>query len=153
MAYKKETSLEMILQYLKTGSTTLSGSRRKNLETSLTELLGYLASSATKPGLVELATNAEAQTKTDTTRAVTPANLGPIISGFKTFTFTGKNGAGDCTVSGLLSTDTLLSVAGMTTPGNASASFSATLKADAITQSSASNLSAETYILTIWRAV
>lgn len=149
----KDKIVESVSAFLQTGSTTLSGTRRKRAEVSGEEALSYLAASATHPGLVELATNAEAQARTDTARALTPSNLGYIISGFKTFTFTGKNGTGDCTVTGLLATDTLLSVAGMTTPGDASASFNATLKANAITQSSASNLSAETYVLTIWRAI
>lgn len=40
-----------------------------------------VAASATVSGIVELATNAEANTGTDTVRALTPANLGQAISG------------------------------------------------------------------------
>jgi len=69
-------SLEKIL-------ATLTGSAQKQYRASTTVLVDIanaLIASATKKGIVELATSAEAITGTDTERAVTPAALAASIA-------------------------------------------------------------------------
>lgn len=105
--------------------------------------------SATAAGIVELATNAEARTGTDTARAITAANLRNVLSGLKFISVDGKNGTGAITATGAVVGDKVLYVAGLTEGalGNASASFEAAITvADQIQQSSASNLSANNYL-------
>lgn len=105
--------------------------------------------SATAAGIVELATNAEARTGTDTARAITAANLRNVLSGLKFISVDGKNGTGAITATGAVVGDKVLYVAGLTEGalGNASASFEATITvADQVQQSSASNLSANNYL-------
>ncbi len=104
--------------------------------------------SATAAGIVELATNAEARTGTDTARAITAANLRNVLSGLKFISVDGRSGAGAITATGAVVGDKVLYVAGLTEGalGNASASFEATITVvDQIQQSSASNLSANNY--------
>jgi hypothetical protein len=67
-----------------TGGEILSGNKYRIVHDGTNFILtnpSPIAASATVSGIVELATNAEANTGTDTARAVTPANLGQIISG------------------------------------------------------------------------
>ena len=108
-----------------------------------------VAASATAAGLVELATDAEAKTGTDTVRAITAANLRAVFTGIKTISFDGKNGAGACTAVGAVAGMKVLGVFGITAGalGNAAASFEAAITVnDQIQQSSASNLSANDYV-------
>jgi hypothetical protein len=63
----------------------------------------------------------------------------------KYLSFTGHNGAGACTVTGLSVGDTVVGVVDLTAPGGASSSFEATVTiANQLQQSSATNLSAHT---------
>lgn len=107
------------------------------------------AASATAAGKVELATDAEAKTGTDTARAVTAANVRAVLTGLKFISFDGINGAGACTATGAVVGDKVLYVAGLTggALGNASASFEATVTViNQVQQSSVSNLSANDYL-------
>ena len=107
------------------------------------------AASATAAGKVELATNAEAKTGTDTERAVTAANVRAVLTGLKFISFDGINGAGACTATGAAVGDKVLYVAGLTESalGNASAAFEATITViNQVQQSSVSNLSANNYL-------
>lgn len=116
--------------------------------TDLVDTLGR-ASSATVAGLVELATDAEAKTGTDTARAVTPANLAAVLGTIKLITIDGRNGAGACTATGAVIGDKVVAVAGITSGalGDADAAFEDVVTVtDQIQQSSASNLSANDYI-------
>lgn len=104
---------------------------------------------ATTKGKVELATNAEAQTGTDTTRAITAANLRAVLTGIKTISFDGRNGAGACTATGAVAGMKVLGVFGITAGalGTAAASFEATVTVnDQIQQSAGGNLSANDYV-------
>ena len=58
------------------GSTTF----KTTLAKISTFLQGYLTASTSAKGVVELATNAETQTGSDTTRAVTPAGLASVVA-------------------------------------------------------------------------
>lgn len=58
------------------GSTTF----KTTLAKISTFLQGYLTASTTAKGVVELATSAETQTGSDTTRAVTPAGLASVVA-------------------------------------------------------------------------
>lgn len=107
------------------------------------------AASATAAGQVELATNAESRTGTDTARAVTPANLRNVLTGLKFITVDGAAAAGAITATGAAAGDRVLYVCGLTEGalGNASASFEAAITVvNQIQQSSASNLSANNYL-------
>lgn len=106
-------------------------------------------SSATVQGVVELATNAEAKTGTDTARAMTAANLRSVLTGLKFISFDGINGAGACTAAGAVVGDKVLYVAGLTggALGNANASFEATVTViDQIQQSAVGDLSSNDYL-------
>ena len=108
-----------------------------------------LTASATAAGIVELATNAEARTGTDTARALTAANLRNVLSGLKFITVDGRSGAGAVTATGAIVGDKVLYVTGLTEGalGDAGASFEATITVvNQIQQSSASNLSANNYL-------
>lgn len=105
--------------------------------------------SAAASGIVELATDAEAKTGTDTGRALTPANLRAVLTGLKTISFDGRSGAGACTATGAVVGMKVLAVFGITAGalGNAAASFESTITvADQIQQSAAGNLSANDYV-------
>ena len=67
-----------------------------------TRTITPVSASATASGIVELATDAEAQTGTDTGRALTPANLTAVLGAFSG-TITSEP-ASDQTASGLLTT-------------------------------------------------
>lgn len=74
-------------QPLNSDLTTISGQTNAAYGLAVLELvnqaglMGLLsASTATAQGIVELATDTEAQTGTDTTRAITPANLAAVIA-------------------------------------------------------------------------
>lgn len=105
------------------------------------------AASLTAAGIVELATTAEAITGTDSTRAVTPANVRSVLTGLKTISFNGKNGAGAISAVGAVVGDKVIDVFGLTSGGLGSVDtlFETTITvADQIQQASSSNLS--TYI-------
>jgi len=69
-----------------------------------------------------------------------------VPGGFKLMTFAGHNLAGPCTATGLKVGDVIVSVAGLTTVGNAAALFETTVSvADQIQQSSATDLHASNY--------
>lgn len=107
------------------------------------------AASTTTQGKVELATNAEARTGTDTARAVTPAALRNVLTGLKALSFDGRNGAGAITLTGAVVGDKVLAVFGLTEGalGGALASFEATITVvDQIQQSDVANLSANNYV-------
>lgn len=68
----------------------------------------------------------------------------------KVYSFTGRNGAGAVTLTGAAVGDVVLGVAGISTVGNAAASFESTITVvNQIQQSSASNLSAVTYLVVL----
>lgn len=105
--------------------------------------------SAAMPGVVELATNAEAITGTDTARALTAANLRAVLGKLKMISFDGRSGAGACTATGAVVGDLVLAVFSMTEGalGAAGASFEGAVTViNQIQQSSASNLSANNYV-------
>lgn len=121
--------------------------------TDLVDSLGTTVDAdATTKGKVELATDAEAKTGTDTVRAITAANLRAVLTGVKTISFDGRNGAGACTAVGAVAGMKVLGVAGLTAGalGTAAASFEATITVnDQIQQSSVGNLSANDYLATL----
>lgn len=107
------------------------------------------AASATAAGLVELATDAEAKVATDTARAVTPANLAAMMLNVRVASFTGRNGAGACTLTGAAVGDRVVGVAGITAGslGIVDSSFESTITViNQIQQSSASDLSTKGYL-------
>lgn len=68
----------------------------------------------------------------------------------KVYSFTGRNGAGAVTLTGAAVGDVVLGVAGISSVGNAAASFEATISViNQIQQSSASDLSAVTYLVVL----
>lgn len=116
--------------------------------------LAALGSTAALAGLVELATSAEAIAGSDTARAVTPAALAAVTAKLDVISFTGKNGAGACTVTGLKVNDVILSVTGVASgeKGDQSASFETVVTvADQIQQSSESDLSTKVYLAFVLR--
>lgn len=122
--------------------------------TDVVDSLGA-AASATSAGLVELATNAEARAGSSTALSTTPANVANMFAGLKFITVDGRNGAGAITATGAVVGDVVVGVAGLTAGalGAATASFeSAITVADQVQQSSASNLSANDYLVVL-RAV
>lgn len=107
------------------------------------------AASATTAGNVELATDAEAKVATDTARAVTPANLAAMMLNVRVASFTGRNGAGACTLTGAAVGDRVVGVAGITAGslGIVDSSFESTITViNQIQQSSASDLSTKGYL-------
>lgn len=140
MANKSSAALKA--QYLK--------SDPKDHNDDLVDSLGTTVDAdATTKGKVELATDAEAKTGTDTVRAVTPANVRAVLTGIKTISFDGRNGAGACTATGAVVGMKVLAVFGITGSalGNAAASFETTVTVtDQIQQSAADNLSANDYV-------
>lgn len=107
------------------------------------------AASVAMPGVVELATNAEAITGADAVRAVSPAALQAVFGKLKMISFDGRNGAGACTAASAVVGDKVLAAFGITDGalGAAKASFEAAVTVnDQIQQSSASNLSANDYV-------
>ena len=115
--------------------------------TDVVDSLGA-AASATAAGLVELATNAEARTGTSTALGTTPANVANMFAGHLLL-------ATFITATGAVVGDKVIGVAGLTAGalGAATASFEATITVvDQVQQSSASNLSANDYLVVL-RAV
>ena len=109
--------------------------------------LAAIGSTATFAGLVELATNAEALTGTDTARATTPANIAHVIGKLMPISFTGSDGAGACTATGLKVGDVILGVANITDVGDASTDFEAAVTVnDQIQQSGSGDYSTETLL-------
>ena len=109
--------------------------------------LAAIGSTATFAGLVELATNAEALTGTDTARATTPANIAHVIGKLMPISFTGSDGAGACTATGLKIGDVILGVTNITDVGDASSDFEAVVTVnDQIQQSVAGNYSTTTML-------
>ena len=109
--------------------------------------LAALGSTATFAGFVELATNAEALTGTDTARATTPANVAHVIGKLMPISFTGSDGAGACTATGLKVGDVILGVTNITDVGDASSDFEAVVTVnDQIQQSAAGNYSTTTML-------
>lgn len=75
-----------------------------------------------------------------------------LFSGLKFITVDGRNGAGAITATGAVVGDTVVGVAGLTSGalGAADASFEGTITvADQVQQSSASNLSANDYLVVL----
>lgn len=105
--------------------------------------------SASAPGPVELATNAEALAAQSVELAITPAQLGVVTASLKLLSFDGVAAAGPCTLTGAAVGDYVIAVAGLTDGalGSASASFqSAITVINQIQQSSESDLSANNYL-------
>lgn len=130
------------------------GTDPNDQNTDIVDSLGA-AASATGAGLVELATDAEAKAGSSTALATTPANVASMFAGLKFITVHGRNGAGAITATGAVVGDVVIGVAGLTTGalGAATASFeSAITVVNQIQQSSASNLSANDYLVVL-RAV
>lgn len=130
------------------------GTDPNDQNTDIVDSLGA-AASATGAGLVELATDAEAKAGSSTALATTPANVASMFAGLKFITVHGHNGAGAITATGAVVGDVVIGVAGLTAGalGAATASFeSAITVVNQIQQSSASNLSANDYLVVL-RAV
>jgi len=103
-------------------------------------------------GVVELATDAEAITGTDTARAVTPRGLGAALAKMFVISFAGHNGAGACTATGVAVNDVIFGIAGLTDVGQADASFEAVVTVvDQIQQASASDLSLKNFVALVYR--
>lgn len=114
------------------------------------------AASATASGIVELATNAEAKTGTDTTRAVTAANVRGVLTGIKMISFAGRNGAGAISAVGAVVGDKVIDVVGIETAhlGKVNTLFEATITVnDQIQQTSASDLSVSKNYMALLLAV
>lgn len=110
--------------------------------------LAACTATATRAGVVELATPTEAVAGTDTARAVTPQGARSMIGGLRMMTFTGRNGAGACTATGLAVGDVVLAIVGLSADalGIPVASFETTITVvDQIQQTSVANLSANNY--------
>lgn len=76
---------------------------------------------------------------------------GPLMAGYKLMTFAGHNLAGACAAVGLKVGDVIVSVAGLTTVGNAATLFETTVTvADQIQQSSATDLHASNYLALVY---
>ena len=71
---------DIVITSLKPGSGAALSAYRKNAAGTAIESWAVPVSSATEPGLVELATDAETQALTDAVRGVTPAGLGTLVS-------------------------------------------------------------------------
>lgn len=130
------------------------GTDPNDQNTDIVDSLGA-AASATGAGLVELATDAEAKAGSSTALATTPANVASMFAGLKFITVDGRNGAGAITATGAVVGDVVIGVAGLTAGalGAATASFeSAITVVNQIRQSSASDLSANDYLVVL-RAV
>lgn len=107
-----------------------------------------------RAGVVELATAAEALAGADTARAVTPAGMNGALIMLEVISFSGKNGAGACTATGLKVGDIILSVTGVVAAdkGDQSANFEATVTvADQIQQSAVGDLSTKLYLAFVLR--
>jgi hypothetical protein len=116
--------------------------------------LAAIGSSATFAGLVELATDAEAQAVTDTARAVTAHGLGAALADLELIAFVGKNNVGACTATGLKVNDVIFSVTGVVAAdvGDQSAKFEAVVSvADQIQQTDSGNLSTKVYLAFVKR--
>ncbi len=95
-----------------------------------------------------------AGTTTTATEWLSATSDNELVTGFypapassKNYTFTGVAAAGPITLTGAVKGDVVQSVAGLSTPGNAAASFETTISVvNQIQQSSASDLSLVTYI-------
>lgn len=127
------------------------GTDPNDQNTDIVDSLGA-AASATGAGLVELATDAEAKAGSSTALATTPANVASMFAGLKFITVDGRNGAGAITATGAVVGDVVIGVAGLTAGalGAATASFeSAITVVNQIQQSSASNLSANDYLVVL----
>lgn len=110
--------------------------------------------SATAKGIVELATNAEAIAGSDSERAITPAGLAAVTALLDVISFSGKNGAGACTMTGVKVGDVVLSVTGIAAAdvGDKASLFESTITvADQIQQSSTDDLSAKVFMALVLR--
>lgn len=135
-----------------TGTDTARAITPANLAAAATTHVA--ASSTTVAGKVELATDAEALAGSDTDRAVTPHALGSSIIKLDIISFTGKNGAGACTATGLKTSDIVLSVTGVAagTKGDQAAKFESVVTVnDQIQQSDAGDLSSNVYMALVYR--
>jgi hypothetical protein len=116
--------------------------------------LAAIGATATFAGLVELDTNAEALTGTDTARALTAANLAYVLSMIDVITFVGVAAAGPCVATGVKAGDIVVSVTGQIAAdaGDKASLFESTVTVnDQIQQSSASNLTTHVYMALILR--
>jgi hypothetical protein len=94
--------------------------------------------------------SAIAVTGTNTTQFVTPAALRAVIQKLKVLSFTGKNNAGACTLTGAAVGDLVLGVAGITTVGGLASSFESVITVvNQIQQSSTSDLSTKAYTVVL----
>lgn len=110
------------------------------------------AATTSAAGKVELATTTEAIAITDTSRAITAAGIGAVLGKLFVISFTGNNGAGACTATGLAVGDKVLGVAGLTTVGLAASSFEATITVvNQIQQSAVGDLSTINYLALVYR--
>lgn len=110
--------------------------------------------SATAKGIVELATSAETITGTDSERAITPAGLAAVTAKLDIISFSGRDGAGACTMTGVKAGDVVLSVTGTAAAdvGDKSSLFESTITVnDQIQQSSATDLSSKVFMALILR--
>lgn len=147
-----DTIAAAVLVELASSAETIAGS----LSTKAVTPAGLAAkvSSATAQGLVELATSAEAIAGSDTERAVTPAGLAAVTAKLDIISFSGKNGAGACTMTGVAVGDVVLSVTGVVAAdvGDKASLFESTITViNQIQQSSATDLSTKVYMALILR--
>lgn len=101
-----------------------------------------------------------AGTSTTATEWIGAGGVNELVTGFypasassKVYTFAGVAAAGPITLTGAVKGDVVQSVSGITTVGSAAASFESTITvANQIQQSSASDLSLQTYIVQLQSA-
>ena len=130
-----------------TGADTARAVTPANLAAAATTHVA--AASATVAGKVELATDAEAKTGTDTARAVTAANVRAVLTGLKTISFPGKNGAGAISAVGAVVGDKVIDAFGLTSGalGSVDTLYETTITVnDQIQQVSQSDLSTYIYV-------
>lgn len=120
----------------------------QRIQDNFTELYTSVA------GALGLASNAETLAGVVSTKAVSPASLENALGFTDVWSFVGSNGAGACTLTGAKVGDKVMSVAGLAsgTAGNQAAKFEAVITVnDQIQQSDAGNLSANVYLVYLYR--
>lgn len=149
---KVASATEKGIVELATSAETITGT---DAERAITPAgLQAKVASATAKGIAELATGPETLAVTDQARVVTPYGLGSALAALDIISFSGKNGAGACTATGVKAGDVIFGLTGQVAAdvGNQSALFEATITVnDQIQQSSALDLSTKVYMALIYR--
>jgi hypothetical protein len=116
--------------------------------------LAALGGSSAFAGLLQLASNAETLTGTNTAKTTTPADVAYALAHCSIILFTGKNGTGALTATGLKVGDIIASVTGVVVGdvGSKSALFETSVSiVDQIQQVSATDLSTHQYMALVIR--